>query len=56
MSFIRDWDIVAIEQWESLDNEYAILTTYPSEVKTAMDENGNSLVCHYILCFCLFIF
>ncbi|ETO21704.1 hypothetical protein RFI_15499, partial [Reticulomyxa filosa] len=44
MSFIRDWDEAAIKQWESLKNEYAILTTYPSEVTLSMDEDGNSKV------------
>ena len=43
MSFIKDWDMVAIEQWEKLENEYAILTTYPSEIKTGLDEYGNPL-------------
>ena len=35
--------MVAIDQWTKLDNEYAILTTYPSEIKTGLDEYGNPL-------------
>ena len=41
MSFIKDWDMVVIEQWTKLNNEYAILSTYPSEVKSGLDEYGN---------------
>ena len=41
MLFIKDWDMVAVDQWLKLDDEYAILTTYPSEIKTGLDEYGN---------------
>jgi len=43
MSFINGWDEVAIRQWENLHNDYAILTTYPSDTKS-ISENGDSLV------------
>eukprot|EP01084_Bolivina_argentea_P056809 103905_1 len=43
MSFVKDWDMIAIEQWSSLDNEYAILSTYPSEIASGLDEYGNPL-------------
>ena len=35
--------MVAIDQWTKLDNENAILTRYPSEIITSLDEYGNPL-------------
>merc|ERR1712232_195368 len=43
MYFVKDWDTKIIAQWEATGNEYAVLTTYPSDFKPGcMDEKGQS--------------
>jgi len=41
MIFINNWDEIVIEQFNNLNNDYAILSTYPSDIKQ-IDSNGNS--------------
>lgn len=50
-TFVKDWDSGIIEQWESTNNEMAVLSTYLSDVQGSIDENGNSLkVTRPIMC------
>jgi len=40
--FVRGWDETAIRQWKNLKNDYGIMSTYPSDLKNNIDENGDS--------------
>ena len=44
MTFINKWDSIVVKQWKKLDNEMAVLTTYPSEVKKSVNIDGDSVV------------
>eukprot|EP00494_Astrolonche_serrata_P001615 UN01621 len=44
MSFINNWDTKVVDQWKSLGNEMAVLTTYPSDVKQSVNSEGDSIV------------
>lgn len=43
MFFVRNWDEVIVKQWNATGNDYAVITTYPSEVTGAMTEKGDAL-------------
>jgi len=44
MIFARDWDIKLLEQWDSLQDEFAILTAYPTAaIGSINDQTGLSL-------------
>jgi [Skp1-protein]-hydroxyproline N-acetylglucosaminyltransferase len=42
VTFVQDWDVSIIEQWESAKNEMAVLSTYLTDIQGSIDENGNS--------------
>jgi len=44
MTFINNWDEIAIKQWSALENDMAVLTTYPSEVTKSVNTEGDSIV------------
>lgn len=44
ITFVQDWDKDIINQLESTKNEMAVLSTYLSDVKGAVDKNGRSLM------------
>eukprot|EP00912_Choanoflagellata_sp_UC4_P000804 UC4_evm2s506 len=44
MYFVDEWDELIIEQHKSTGNDYAILTTYPSDSTNAIDELGHSKI------------
>eukprot|EP00493_Phyllostaurus_siculus_P027943 UN28291 len=44
MTFINKWDSIVVKQWKKLNNEMAVLTTYPSEVKKSVNIEGDSVV------------
>ena len=37
------WDVDAIAQWRAARNEYAVLSTYPTDVQGSLDSHGHSL-------------
>ncbi len=39
--FIEDWDVKMLEQWGATDNEYAVLTTYPTNVHDLHTNSNN---------------
>jgi hypothetical protein len=44
VTFIQDWDVQIIDQWESARNEMAVLSTYLTDIQGAIDENGHSKI------------
>jgi [Skp1-protein]-hydroxyproline N-acetylglucosaminyltransferase len=38
MEFVKNWDVDIIQQWQSAENEMAVLTTYVSNVEKHYDE------------------
>lgn len=46
MYFVKDWDEDLVSQFQSTKNDYAVLSTYPSDAndKTITQETGTSLV------------
>lgn len=40
--FVRDWDTQLINQWKNIGNEMAVLSSYLSDVRGAIDSNGNA--------------
>merc|ERR1711957_736793 len=43
VQFINDWDVRLIKQWNATKNEYAVLSTYLTDLQGSIDEKGNSL-------------
>ena len=44
MTFINGWDEIAITSWSKLNNDMAVLTTYPGEVTRSVNSEGDSIV------------
>mmetsp|Transcript_18046 Transcript_18046/g.54385 ORF Transcript_18046/g.54385 Transcript_18046/m.54385 type:complete len:582 (-) Transcript_18046:62-1807(-) len=42
MYFVKGWDTKIIASWKETRNEYAVLSTYPSEYKGSITEGGES--------------
>ena len=43
ITFVRDWDKDIISQIEATRNEMAVVTTYLSDIRGSIDENGRSM-------------
>lgn len=43
VQFINNWDELLIQQWETAHNEYAIISTYLTDLQGSIDAKGNSL-------------
>lgn len=64
VTFVQDWDVNIINQFESTHNEMAVLSTYLTDIVGSIDENGRSkrdtrpIMCNTGMCFfiCLFLF
>jgi len=42
VTFVQDWDVDIINQFESTHNEMAVLSTYLTDIVGSIDENGRS--------------
>mmetsp|Transcript_15517 Transcript_15517/g.20214 ORF Transcript_15517/g.20214 Transcript_15517/m.20214 type:complete len:501 (-) Transcript_15517:54-1556(-) len=43
VTFVNDWDVDIISQFESTGNEMSVLSTYLSDIQGSIDADGNSL-------------
>jgi hypothetical protein len=39
--FKQDWDVLMLEQWGAADNEFAVLSTYPTNYKDLYKNSNN---------------